>query len=92
MDFDRIRVVEKDVFYIALSGRALEQFSRFQDRNPFWSRKTRARVCTDYANMVSLVGNYDMLRGVIRLARKHNPVSNPASQGFYAEFSSLFDR
>ena len=36
----------KDAFFIALFSRGLAQFSRFRDRNPFQSRKIRARECT----------------------------------------------
>jgi len=44
-DRDRKR---KMLFWIALFGRALAQFSRFRDRNPFRSQKTRAHGCTYY--------------------------------------------
>ena len=33
-------------FWMVLFGRALEQFSRFRDRNPILSPKSRARECT----------------------------------------------
>jgi len=42
----QLQIETKDAFL----DRALEQFSRFRDRNPFRSWKTQARECTYYLN------------------------------------------
>jgi len=56
------------LFWIALFGRVLAQFSRFHDRNPFRSRKTRAHECTYSVILISQDGTInrdDFIAGML---------------------------